>query len=141
MLDLKEVVSLEQAELEVEQLLDLNRVMPLKRSRLKLPIETLVEAVQYGYLSLDFKENTAVQKLQEPITDNGGSVVLSQMTIKLRVSTETLNKAVSSLKQGASQSALMLKYASIFTGEAEGIISKLCIADRDVIDSFCSLFL
>lgn len=133
-------IAQEVAQDEVEKLLDLKRIMPLKRKDLAKPIEILVQAISLGYAVVDEK-GMITQTLVDPVLDTSSNPVLEKLEYKARLDPTTVNKRISELKAGSNQSVLLTCYASIATGQPSGIINKLDSTDRDTCDAICALFL
>jgi hypothetical protein len=125
------VVEQEAAEKEVERYLDKRKVFPKQRERLTPAFDAVVEAMMFGYLTID-EEGVITQKLIEPIGD------LTEIQYKFRVDPATINKAISALKVENLTNRLMV-YIKSHSGLLEAIINKLENKDRNIADA-CAYF-
>lgn len=123
----------ELAEKEVTAWLDRKKIMPLKRSALKYQIDTLIEAIQYGIISMD-GTGKINHSLSFPID------TLDSLEYKARVSPDAILKALNSLKSNSADSRT-IAYIAELTGQASGIISKLDPVDMNVAGSIAVFFM
>ena len=135
---MKQVIEIDVARTEVSAFVDKKKRLPSKRSNLDPLVETVAEAMSYGFVTID--GDTITQKLMEPIKNANGDVSLSQLTYN-RPNEGDVRKEKDKLKMGASFSHELLCYTVSATGQIAAMINKLDSSDRDICDSISALFL
>jgi hypothetical protein len=136
---MKEVLPIEQAEAEVSAWLDRKKILPKRRERLSVSIDNLIEAVQYGIISIN-DDGSIVHTLQIPVTDNKGEMVCDKLTYKARIDTDSLLKAIAALKVNIADTQLMANIAEL-TGQPYGVITKMDPTDLTVAKSIGVFFM
>lgn len=132
---MKEVMPIEQAEAEVTAWLDKNKITPARRGRAETAIENLIEAVQYGTISIG-DNGKITHTLAFPLTD----VSLNTLTYKERENTESVMKAISGLKVNTADTQLIAHIAEL-TDQPYGYITKLHPTDLVVSKSIGVFFM
>lgn len=134
-----EVMPITEATNEIESLLDSKKMRPKRREDIKAQIDTLIEAVQYGFLTID-NGNKITMTLESPITS--GANPITEIEFKYRVSPDILRVNISKLKGGDMFAQLMSVGLSYVTtaNVVEAVINKLEQSDRAVFDSLSMVF-
>lgn len=133
-----EVMPLEQATNEVNALLDSKKIRPKRREAIQSQVDTLIEAVTYGFLTISPEK--IVMVLETPITS--GDKPITEIEMKYRVAPEVLRAGLSRLKSGDMFAQLMnVGLAYVTTPNiVEAVINKLEQSDRAVFDSLSLVF-
>lgn len=116
---------------EIERLMDLKKIFPKQRERLKLAIEAVAEGMQYGYVSIA-EDGQIVQKLSEPLPGT------SEITYKARVEPYTINTELQ--KAGTSVNNIVLVYQKLYTGLPTATFQKLEPFDKNIADAITYFF-
>lgn len=133
-----EVMPVEQATNEVNALLDSKKIRPKRREAIQSQVDTLIEAVTYGFLTISPEK--IVMVLETPITS--GDKPITEIEMKYRVAPEVLRAGLSRLKSGDMFAQLMnVGLAYVTTPNiVEAVINKLEQSDRAVFDSLSLVF-
>jgi hypothetical protein len=133
-----EVMPVEQATNEVNALLDSKKIRPKRREAIQSQVDTLIEAVTYGFLAISHEK--IVMTLETPITS--GATPITEIEMKYRVAPEVLRSGLSRLKSGDMFAQLMnVGLAYVTTPNiVEAVINKLEQSDRAVFDSLSLVF-
>lgn len=131
-MNIKVVVPIDKAEEEVNTLLDKKKIFPKRREQLQIAIDTVAEAISYGYVTID-EEGAIQQKLVSPVGE------LTELKYQPRVAPDVVNKIIGGLKNDT-QTNRNLAYIKLYTGELEATINKLEPTDRTTADSIAFFF-
>ena len=131
------VVTREIAEAEITGWLDKKKIMSQQREENKSSIDTLIEAIAEGVLTLDPDTNIFTHKLLFP-TD--GEMPVTELTYKPRLNDNMLRQYLSGVKP-ADVDGRILAYMAALTGKAKGILSALDTADKRIATSIVLFFL
>jgi len=129
------LVALEAAEKEINEWLEWRKVMPSQIEDYDSSIKTLVEAIQYGALTL--KDNCFTQKLLFPI---GEGEAVKELTYKPRINGVMLAPCLTGVK-ASDGDARVVAYLQCLTGEAKQILKSLDPADSRIANSIVVFFL
>jgi len=132
-MDFKIVISQEQAEKEVADLLDKKGIFPKRREQLTNAIDAVVEGIVYGFVAIA-DDGTITQTLSAPFDS------VTEIKYASRISPETVNKAVANGKQDSAQ-AKMNTYIGLYTGLLSAQILKLEPSDKNIADSISLFFM
>ena len=129
----------ELATAEVVKWMDYKKISPKKREEQKEAIETIAEAIQYGYLVLkdDFK---FVMNLKFPLTGEDGSTELETLEFKARLNNAALHPKMQKVK-GLDLTGMMLAHVSALTGQNTGIVRLLDSEDTRVANAIAGFFM
>jgi hypothetical protein len=125
-------ISPEQAENEINALLDRKGVLPKQRERLGPAIEAVVEGMSLGFVDIN-DDDTIVQRLIKPLPS------LTELKYAARIDPARINKQISELRIDT-QTNRNLVYITAYTGQVTGTIQKLEGADRNIADSIAFFF-
>lgn len=117
---------------DVTRLLDLKKLFPKRREQLAQAIEVVVEAIQYGYVTI----NDAGEIEQKLVTPIGGIEVINY---KARVDPLTINKSISALKNPTITSQVMV-YKKAYTGLLEMQLQQLDQTDANTCEAISLFF-
>jgi hypothetical protein len=131
-MEFKIVYAQDKAEADVAALLDKKKIFPKQRERLHLAIEAVVEAMTYGFVTID-ESGRITQKLVDPVGE------LTELHYAARVDPATINKAISSLRVD-NQTNRNMVYLKSYTGQLEATINRLEATDRNTADSIAFFF-
>lgn len=132
---MKIVVKKEAAKSEIDGWLDARRIKPSVREAFSENIDSLVEAVMYGDITIS--GTVITQKLSDPIKDvNNGNVVVGTLEYDKRPTVDDLQKCTSS----GDQIAISKEISAILTGKPAGIFGKLCPADFSIVNNIGVFF-
>jgi hypothetical protein len=134
-----EKVNQQLAEETIEAWLDAKKVKPKERQDKASLIEVLVDAVRYGNIAIDDNTRVITQFLDFPLTDSGGSVILSELKYNPRGGTGDLLSKTANLK-GIGM-AVYIAFASTLTGQMVATLNKLDGEDFKVLQAITSFFL
>lgn len=132
MQDLKIVMPQDQAEQEINNLLDKKKVFPKQRLRLALAIDTVAEAMMYGLVQIH-EDGRITQRLYTPVGD------LTELNYAARVEPLTVNKEVAKLKDPSGFNMNLL-YITLYTSQLSTAIHKLEPFDRNLAESISYFF-
>ena len=126
------VMQADQAEDEVNRLLQQKKIMPKRREALQIAVDSVVEAMTFGLVSIS-EDGTITQKLATPI------LPIETLVYVPRVAPETIMKKISELRVD-NQTNRNMCYLKAYTNQSEGVINKLEPADRNIADSIAFFF-
>lgn len=132
------VLSKELAEIEVQKWLNLRQVRNSVRIKCKQHIETLVDAMCDGILSLE--DNGLKQQLQFPIENKDNEVVLSELLHKNRFKVKQLSEQV----EGVSVENFVefnLSYIAAITDTPRVFVSNMEHDDFKIAQAVASFFM
>lgn len=135
---MKEVMPIEQAEAEVTAWLDKKKITNTRRSNAKTIIENLVEAVQYGTLSIS-GDGAITHTLAFPVEDGKGQTLLSAL-VYTRTTTDETVKAYDALRINIPETQLMA-LVSVLTKQPYGYITKLDSTDLNISKCIAVFFM
>lgn len=127
-------VSKEIAVADVNRWLDLKKVSAKKRELLSSDIESMICAVEEGYLSIDEK-CIIKHKLKFPIGENNS---IEDLTYKVRVSADDLTDGQKGVTTGAD---LIAANIATLTGKVKATIKKLDSEDYSVCKAIVAFFM
>jgi len=130
-----EVVNTNTAQKEVDLWLDYKHVSQSKRKKQEDFIETLVDAISDGLLTLNHDTFVFTQKLR--FAGGGG---LTELTYKPRIQQSEFDASVKGLKAGDGRGAINA-YASVLTDKSSGTIAGLDNEDHSFVSSFALFFM
>lgn len=130
-----EVISKEKATEEISSWMDSKKIIPGKRESFKDHIETLVQAVMYGMLSVN-DDNTLSQKLLYPVGENNA---ISELVFKSRLNRQMITPHMAGVKSGDND-ARIIGYMAALTGKNKAILSVLDSEDQRIADSIVVFF-
>lgn len=133
---MEQLIDRETAEIEVGKWLDFKRVKDSKRESSKETIETLIEAVQYGQLTLK-DDMSWEQKLDFPIP---GDEPMTTLTFKPRITVAETHAKTKNVKASDVDGRIAALVASL-TGKNTGLIIRLDSSDYSVSTSIALFFL
>lgn len=136
---MKEVVNILTAEADVTNWLDAKKIKPAEREKNKDFINTLIDAVMYGQLSIDADTRVITQKLDFPLDDGKGNITLGTLTYQPRAAMGNLLSKTGNLK-GISM-AVYIAYASTLTGEIIATLNRIDSEDFKVLQAITAFFL
>jgi hypothetical protein len=132
-MDLKILVSKEQATIEVDNYISSRIIKPLKLAKLSEAREILIEAVMYGWLVIN-DDNTITQNLIVPIGD------FNTFTYKFRVPADTIEAEKQRLKASTGSDIILINWCA-YTGDVPNVYRKLEPADRETAEALTLFFL
>lgn len=130
-----EKVAYEVAEKEINDWLEWRKIMPLQRESYKAQIAILVEAVQYGLLTL--KDSCFKQTL---LFEVGEEEKVTTLEYKPRINGVMLNPYLSGVKSSDGD-ARVNAYLACLTGQSKQILKYLDPADTRIAESIVVFFL
>lgn len=131
----------ELAQQEVNEWLDYKRIKPNKREASEDAIEALVEAVQYGDLSID-EDKVMTHKLIFPLTNEQGEETVKELKYQPRVSTGAITQKTGAVKGKAlDYNTIITAYVSALTDKPLALIERLDTEDRKISQAIVSFFL
>lgn len=131
-------VSREVALEDIHRWLDAKKVMPGKREENEKVIDTLVEEIMYGYLTVN-DDCTITQRLKWPLTGESGATTLDELIYRLRITTGTVNNNLKALKSQDGFSIIQA-YASAVTGQPSNLLSRLDTEDARTMQAIVTFF-
>lgn len=133
------VVSEEIAKKEVEKWMDFKNLKQRKRDERESEIETIVESICDGDLTLD-KEFNFVQKLRNPVKDVEGKVILSEFKFKPRLLLEEVEPFLMNVKS-TNMIGMLAAYTSALTGVGAGLTKKIDTDENKTTQAVVMFFL
>ena len=122
----------DQAEAEVNALLDKKNIFPKRREALQQAVDSVVEAMQYGFVTIN-EDGTITQNMITPVDS------VSVITYKARIAPEVMNRQIASLKID-NATTRNVAYIKAYTGLLENVINKLETTDRNTAESIALFF-
>jgi|SRR6185437_5234676 len=132
-------VSYDQAKLEIDGWLDYKKVSDKKRDTYKDAIDTLIDVMTNGVISID-ENNKIIHTLIFPVKDSSGNDALTTLEYKPRISVGELQTRMKIVKAGDSDGRIMA-YVSALTGQSAGMLAKLDTEDNTICQSIAVFFL
>jgi hypothetical protein len=117
---------------EINSLLDKKKVLPRRREALEQAIESVAEAIMFGYVSIK-EDGTITQTLIESVG------TLTELVYKPHVTAAVMNKELGTIKL-YNQPNVNLAYIAMYTERSASEINKLEPADRNIADSISFFF-
>ncbi len=133
---MEQIIDKETAENEVGKWLDFKKVKDVKRESSKDTIESLIEAVQYGQLTLK-DDMSWEQKLDFPIP---GDEPLTTLTFKPRITVRETHAKTKNVKAADVDGRIAALVAAL-TGKNTALIISLDSSDYSVSTSIALFFL
>lgn len=134
---MKDVVSIDVAEKDINAWLDHKRVNDKKRESNAAQIEALTEAVQMGRLSFSQDEKVLVQKLDIPLGKNGE---IKELKYKSRMVIGEIHQHLKGVKSDDADGRL-LAYVSALTNQTKGMIGQMDTEDYSISQTIAVFFL
>lgn len=135
-----EKVSRDVAIEEINKWLNAKKISDKKREFNKENIETLVDSIVEGSLSLKEEDNVLVQNLKFPIESSDGKPAYTQLEYKPRIKMETVHLHLQNVK-GSDADGRVCAYIAALTGKPKDLIKKLDTEDYSVGTSIAIFFL
>lgn len=135
----KNPIAREVAEQEVQDWLDFKKVNARKRQNYKENIETLVDSIVVGILTLN-DDKSFVQKLNFPLGEEGKEATITTLTYKPRIKVQTVQVCLQGIKP-ADADGRVCGYISALTGTDRNIIKQLDTEDYSIGESIAIFFL
>lgn len=120
------------AEKEVSQLLDSKNILPKRREALQPAVETVIEAVTYGLVTID-GDGRITQQLTEKIGE------IERIVYVPHVAPEVISKQLKGLKV-YNQVNITAVYWKAYTGMMESTLDKLHPTDKAIAESLTFFF-
>ncbi len=133
---LKEVISEEQALKEIDALLDKKKILPKRRATIQEGIDTVVEAMMYGLVTIDEK-GCIKQTLQFPLGDNNS---MTELVYADRIAPATIQKALSTIKVDSGTNRC-LAYITTYTSNLQTTILNLESPDWNIAAAISLFFM
>lgn len=127
------------ATMEITRWLDFKKVGEKKREDNQQFIDSLIEAVENGSVTIDEKNNL-VYTLPDPVLSDDDEPVLETLTFKPRITVKELNSKLKGVKTDDADGRI-LAYVSAITGENAGTISRMYSEHYAVCTSIVMFFL
>lgn len=102
--------------------------------------EALVNSVMYGVISVNTENGELTQKLNFPVTKEGGEVVFSELIFKPRLTRLEILNAGKGLKPTDFEGK-QASYLAAATGTSIGLLNKMDESDRGLSDVIAGYFL
>lgn len=128
----KKVYDYDQAVKEINELFDKKKILPRRREALVAAVESVAEAMQYGYVGIA-EDGTITQTFIEPVEN------VDKLVYKPHVVAGTMNKELNMIKV-YTQTNVSLAYISMYTDRPASQINRLEPADRNIADSIAFFF-
>lgn len=125
----------ETAAKEVEEYLDFKKVSNKKREEQKDSIETIVDSIVSGTLSIDENKNI-VQELSFPI----GNGTIPTLSYKPRLTAQAINTRMKGVK-GTDVDARIMGYAAALTDKSPALLGDLDTEDLRICQAIVSFFI
>jgi hypothetical protein len=135
---MSEVVSYEQARDEVNGWLDYKKVKEKKREAYKDAIDTLVDGVKDGTLSIA-EDMKITHALAFPVEDSTGKIVFDKLEYKARLSVGEIGERTKGVKAADTDGRIMA-HVSALTGKAIGLLNKMDTEDNSIAQSIAVFF-
>jgi hypothetical protein len=126
---------------EVEAWLNNKKVSAKKRSLQRASIETLIDAVQYGVISINHESMVITHTLNFPIKDTDGEVSLSELVFKPRTDVSEIKLRTKGLDPSDDGTGRLSAVAAALTGKAVGLIEKLDTEDTTIVQAIAIFFI
>lgn len=133
-------VERKQAELEIKAWLDFKNIGERKRKEHEEIIETLVNAVEDGVISIEPESFEITQQLYIPIENKEGEVTMKELTYVARAKVYEIHNGLKGIKGGDAQ-GMVLGYASAITKQPKEVIKNLDTSDFSIAQSIAIFFM
>ncbi len=133
---LSQKVSLDVAEEEINKWLDCKRVNAKKRESYEDYIETLINAIADGFLTLS-EDNALVQKLRFPLENESP---LSELSYKPRLKVSTIHTHLNGVKSSDADGRICA-YVAALTSKPKDVIKGLDTEDYSIAQAIAAFFL
>lgn len=132
-----EKLNRESAEAEVNSWLDYKKISDKKRESYKDNIESLIDAMVEGILTLDDKEKVITQGLKFPI---GEEMKVSELKYRPRITVGMVQAHMAGVK-ATDADGRITAYVAALTSQPKELIKKLDTEDNAVAQSIAIFFL
>lgn len=122
------------AQQEINKWLDYKKLRPAQRQRYIGNIAVLVDAVEYGVLTMDPGTFKFTQLLNFPVKDNNGTLIFDILVYKPRLTMKEVQDCVTSDLSQA------IAYGMALTGKAEGHLGQMDSTDAFTLSSIAVFF-
>jgi hypothetical protein len=133
-----EVVSYEVAEAELTAWVGRKKMLPSRFNSAKELFPILIEPIQYGLVIIG-TDGSITQRMIEPVCDNNGVPVLTELKYKARVTPTEQNNAYAQLRDKSVEAKTMATLC-LLTGQIPAMINKLENQDRQIADAISLFF-
>ena len=130
-------VSLDVARQEMDKWLDYKKVKAKKRESFSEHIDTIVEGIVDGSLSLDDKTMVFTHTLSFPVGKDGN---ITELTYRPRLMVQEINAGMKGVKANDVDGRIV-RYIAVLTEKPSAIISNLDTEDNSVAQAFVQFFL
>lgn len=134
-----EKISREVAQAEVEKWLDYKRVNSKKRETYEDNIETLVESITNGFLTLG-EDHVFQHSLKFPITNSDGETTVSTLEYKPRIKVSEIQKYMQGIKPTDGDGRVAGLIAAL-TGKTKAIVKDMDTEDYTISQAIAIFFL
>lgn len=134
---MSEVVNIDTATAEIGKWLDHKRINEKKREDQKSTIDTLIDAVRFGLLTVDEENFNLIQKLNFPVGNNGE---IDELKFRPRMGVGQVHRHLKGLKSDDADGRLAA-YVAALTGRTKIEIGHLDTEDYSVGQSIAIFFL
>lgn len=131
------LVSRDVAEQEVDKWLDFKGVTERKREKQKDNIESLVDSVEAGLLTLN-EDHSFTQKLLMPLD---GEMPVKELIFKARVPVSVFQTQLQGVKAGGDPLGVVMAYIAGLTNKPKGVIRALDSDDYAVSSAIAIFFM
>ena len=128
------------AEKDVESWLDIRKFKKKKRLEKKDQIDSLIDAIEDGSLSIDTETGEIKQVLDFSIENSDGKVTVKELVYKPRLTLFERDKGVKGIK-GDDVFGMLLGYVSALTGIQKGILKHMDTSDGTIAQNIALLFM
>lgn len=135
------VVSREQAQTEIEGWLDFRKTPAAERAQKADDIESLVNAVMYGQISINPDTKVITQKLDFPIEGEKGAADVTEIRHRPRVRTGEFNRAMEGVNVKSLLGGITTATVAAITGLPSLVIEKLDSQDTKISRTIASFFM
>jgi hypothetical protein len=133
-------VSKEVALDELEKFVNFYSKKPFPKNKLEETYPDVLDGIMDGYLSFDEKQ-VPTYKLRFPIkTEDGTTVVLSEVNFKTRIKPSTKADLAKGLHPQNEVYAIQLNMLSYFIDQSIAMIDKLHVYDYDTVSQVAAVF-
>lgn len=130
-------VPLKVAKKEMDNWLDHKKVKSKKRDDFAEHIETIVEGICDGTLTLDPKTFEFTHKLSFPLGDDGN---ITELKYRSRMMVEEINSRMKGIKANDVDGRIV-RYIAALTEQPSAVVSKLDTEDNSLAQAFVQFFL
>lgn len=135
----KAAVAFEVAKAEMDAWIALKKVSNKKQDTFKDAIETLIDAIQTGNVSIT-SDKKIIQELLFPVTSTDGTVLLSKLEFKPRITSEAVQNKMKGVALTDGNSRINATVAAL-TDQTVTMIGKLDTEDLTIAQSVAAFFL